>query len=468
MICNVCHVTKPESEFTKVNRSKDGTKGLCKECKSKRDAEYYERLQKRNAKLEFFELTTDLLTKRKRARIGVLNLVKFTDREQTKNIASVDMTNFGLNAILKELDEPYEYCNARTVNDYEFILISLTSSMDVENLIYTFEAFAPSEVKAKVIVGGFGVININLIKTYIDIACFGRCEGQINDILADKRLSNVWRKEDDPELTGEYEIRQAQYLVDGECAIGCRHQCGFCQYTYTRRPMKPNQLYRHGKSTSAIESEWAALEVSKAGSYTTAWDGWSDETRRKVLKPVTDSSIRRKLIEIGTNKDIDGGINLKVFQIVGYPWETKESVLEDIYNTNKLLREIDSNIYNNITLVFYNTPFSPEPLTPMQYDASNIYINWRDVLNFKYVYNGKRLKGIISPMISGSYTLMKRTFINRATVGHAEMFKRVVFNSMLGRMNDKRKMDWLLKHGAIDERLFGEIDSLPYRLTAPR
>jgi hypothetical protein len=460
MICGTCKREKPNEDFTKLNISKDGTHGLCKECKSLRDLKHNNKVRALDAELPYFDFKPDLLI-RKTPRIGVLNLIKFTDRKKTKGIASIDMLNMGLRAILKELKEPYEYCDARYMNDYQVILISLTSVMDIENLIYTFEAFAPKDVKPQIIVGGFGVMNINLIKPYIDIACFGRGEGQINDIITGKRFDNVWRKEDDPNLQGKYKIRQMQYLVDGECAIGCRNRCKFCQYTFVRRSANRDELYHHGKGTATIESDWNSLNVDKPGRFTSAWDGWSDDTRHKVSKPITNQTITDKLIDFGT-RDIHGGINLKIFQIVGYPWETPDSVLNDIRKTREMFEYIDSRISNDIVLSFLNTPFAPEPMTPMQYESANIYVSWQNILQSRHIYNGKHLRAVLLPYISGPFSLLKRIFIHRATEDQLDIFKSILFSGRLRHMSDENKVAWLLKYKVIDAGMFGNINSAPF------
>lgn len=465
MICGKCKKEKPESEFTKLNRSKNGKRGLCKGCKKERDRKHEKQKKLKEKELPYFELIPDLVH-RDKARVGVLNLYKFNDRYNTKDTPANKMLNIGLNAIIKELDEPFEYCDIKNINDYAFILISLTSVMDIENLIYTFEKFGPKDRKAKVIVGGFGVCNIRLIIPYIDIACFGRGEGQINDIIAGKRFNNVWRKEDDPLLQNKYEVRQTQYLVKGEYGVGCRNNCKYCQYTNVRLPINKDSKYNPGKFISSIESDWKALDVYKAGRYTSAWDGWSEDTRRRVCKPITDQMIINKLIDIG-NRNITGGINIKIFQIVGYPWETKESVMNDINNWNSIFQYIDNNIKNRLVLSFLNTPFGPEPLTPMQYEPANINISWQNVLTKNTLFAGEHLMANIIPTISGAFTLLKRIFIHRSEVNDLELFKRIVFSSKLKQLNDECKIKYLLKYKIINKKMFGKVQSAGFDFLVP-
>lgn len=465
MICGTCKAEKPDNEFTKLNVSKDGSKGLCRICKKERDIKHSVIKKVNNQRLPFFELTPNLI-KRTNARIGVLNLHKFSDRENTKGIPMVNMSNVGLNAILKELGESYEYCDAKQINDYEYILLSLTSVMDVENLIYTFEKYAPTDIRSKIIVGGFGVCNIKLITPYVDIAVFGRAEAQIREIIEGKRFDNVWRKTDDPHIENRYTIRQTQYLVDGEIGVGCRNHCRYCQYTHIRRQIHDNTIYNPGSKIASIESEWSALNATRAGRYTTAWDGWSDSTRKMVCKPVTDEAIVAKLIDLG-NRDISGALNIKVFQIVGYPWETEKSVVDDMEKCKGIFRAVNDNIKNKIVLSFLNTPFGPEPITPMQYDAANIETSWRVVVRPDEYYVGKKVMAHIVPFITGSFTLLKRVFIHRAEVEDLDLFKNIAFSSKLRRMPDTDKIKWLLKYRVIDAKMFGKIESAAFDYLIP-
>jgi hypothetical protein len=457
LICGRCKQSKPLDEFTTLNRSKNGSRGLCKKCKKQRDAASREKRDQMRGELPYFAITPDIIQKPiMRPRIGVMVLEKIADRENTKSF--FDLKNFGLCAILSELDEPWEYTRPELINVYEFVLVSLTSVMDVENLIYTFECFTPKPVKPKIIIGGFGVINIKLMLPYIDIAVFGRAEGQINEILAGEEFDNVWRKERDPDLEGKYIIRAPRYLVLGENGIGCRGRCKFCQYTWTRPALQRNQKYNPGQSLYIQETDWAGLEITKAGRYTTAWDGWSEETRLRVSKPITDQSIRDKLLSIGNLEGIDATINIKVFQIIGYPWETIESVKEGINCTAELLRQIDEAIANKIILAFLCTPFGPEPMTPMQYEQGNIEVNWREELNGIDVYRGKHIDAFITPVIPGPYTLTKRIMINRAEMNDLGAFKLIAFSSRLKRLPERYKVPWMLKHGIIGREMFDKIN----------
>lgn len=144
---------------------------------------------------------------------------------------------------------------------------------------------------------------------------------------------------------------------------------------------------------------------------------------------------------------------------MGYPWETEQSVLSDIETVKDLLSYIDEHITNSITLAFFVTPFSPEPMTPMQYDRANIHINWRDLLAGKMVYEGKHIKAFIITAIGGPFSLLKRTWINRAETNDLEAFKAVVYDSRVKRMPERYKVEWLLNNGKIDPGICDGVDS---------
>ncbi len=455
MICGKCKQAKPESEFTKINKSKDGKKGLCKDCKKSRDEEQRAKKDQKDSSLADFGLTPDLLKRNKKPKVGVMLLEKIVER---KNIKEIEQS-MGMNAILSELKQPYEECKPEHINEYKFVLVSLTSVMDVENLIYSMEKYAPKDRTCKVVIGGFGVWNINLLIPYIDIAVFGRAEGQINEILAGQRLANVWRKSDDPMLESKYSVRQPKYLVEGENSIGCHYRCKFCQYSHTRLAIGKEAKYDPGKHMKVQETDWNSLEIKETG-HTTAWDGWSEETRLRVSKPITDKSIIDKLVKV--NDEGLGHVFLKIFQIVGYPWETVESVASDVARTIGMLEDIEELITYRLTIAFLCTPFGPEPLTPMQYDSANIETNWRELLNGKQLYKGDKVHAYIIAATSGPFTLVKRMMIHRARQGDLEAFKNIVFNSKLKRMPERFKVPFLLENGYIDKDMFGEVQSAPF------
>jgi len=167
-------------------------------------------------------------------KIGVLLFYDKINRGTRDN--SFDKLPYhGFKYILSELEHPYEVINISQIKECDFVLCSLTSVMDIENLIYAFETYKPDKGRCKIIVGGFGCINIASIYDYIDIAVFGRAEEQINDIIAGVEFPNVWRKDRDVGLEGKYIIRQPDALLPFESMVGCRNKCYFCHYSWTRK-----------------------------------------------------------------------------------------------------------------------------------------------------------------------------------------------------------------------------------------
>jgi len=450
--CSRCGHVGPDKDFIKGHRTYNGTVGRCKECRAKIGKAWR---TKQDVMPKPFIPVPNML-ERTRVDIGVLRLQKIVDRRLGKEPNRIE-SNFGIKAILKELNGPYEACFPETINHYRIVLISLTSVMDIENLIYTFERYCPETVTAKIIVGGFGVINIKLIVPYIDVAVFGRAEGQINDIINGFSFENTWRKEYDPEVTRQYQIRQPQYLLEGENSIGCRNRCSYCQYGHIRLPIGKAVKYNPGKGIHTPETDWKGLVVDKAGAYITAWDGWSETTRLRVNKNITDDDIISKLLDIGNNRDVVNTVHMKIFQITGYLWETKESVLEDIESVGLMLADIDKQITNKFVIVFLVTPFGPEPLTPMQYEPANIYIDWRGTLMGTKVYYGEHIKAFVLNLITGPFVLMKRVWINRAEIGDLDRFKAVAFNTKIKRMPERYKVPWLLENKHINPGLFGRV-----------
>lgn len=95
-------------------------------------------------------------------------------------------------------------------------------------------------------------------------------------------------------------------------------------------------------------------------------DGLSEETRRRVNKPITDDMIVQYFeMMIGR-----GHVNFKTFFIFGYPWEREE----DFEQFEYLMRRLFAlKLRTNISLRIKWTPLVPQPCTPLgkehaQYD----------------------------------------------------------------------------------------------------
>lgn len=357
----------------------------------------------------------------------------------------------GMNSILSELRYQYEYCAVEKIKEYNFALLSLTSISDVESA--ALQITEQCKGKCKIIAGGQGCISIRPIINIIDVAVFGRAEGQINDIIDGATPRNVWRKETDPLFLRQYEVRQFQYFLSGERSVGCKKKCFFCQYTWSRKYVSTGATYSHGSDLVTPEEDWSGLQVSKPGRYTTAWDGWSESTRFKVNKCISDAQISDKLSKI-LAENFSAAVNIKIFNIVWYPWETEETLRSDIANVAKILRAADAEHGTRILIMFLLTPFSPEPLTPMAHMPANVTEDTRGIVERigRQVYKGKKIEAFILPQINSGYTLAKRVLINRG--GSAAMLRALADATKKYKATEKM----VVAAGELDMSIFREYD----------
>ncbi len=318
----------------------------------------------------------------------------------------------GFEAIIKEVSvyRDVDIVSPAEARNYKTLLWSIPSPVEIERM----ELSRYSKPAGQIIIAG-GMCALNPWAAYdkIDAMIFGRAEGQIMAILDGLETDNVWRKSKDPRVEGQYSIRQAVELIDGETQIGCRYKCKFCQYTWIRQQQVLSKGY-DANMKSTPEDHWRDLVVASSGRYTTAWDGFSEQTRLAVGKKITDEDIIQK-IRAMQSLDLSAAIVLKIYMIVGYPWETEKTVLRDIYELRQLLSAADTGKGGRVVIMFIVTPFSPEPLTPMQSMAISM-INWRGVINEagRALYWAEKLEAFILPQIAGPETLKKRIETNRA------------------------------------------------------
>ena len=142
---------------------------------------------------------------------------------------------------------------------------------------------------------------------------------------------------------------------------------------------------------------------------------------------------------------------LKVFQIVGYPWETVDSLNADIEHMREVLASADlaTKQTGRVVIMFVNTPFSPEPLTPMQDDRASVDINWRHALigqtsKCRNVYTGTNIEAFILPQISGPLSLLRRVAVNRG----ATREQLIAFGRAKTIQDAQQIMPGIWEHGA--------------------
>jgi len=243
---------------------------------------------------------------------------------------------------------------------------------------------------------------------------FGRAEGDVDNIIFGEGANYCYDYDNDPDCNNKYVIRRPQYLLEGEKSVGCGRRCKFCQYAATRS-LIGGEYTGAGKGYNITEDIWSKFPI-KTGNVTTALDGFSEETRSKIGKRVSDAKIIEKLERILS--EINGIMRLKVFQIVGYPWETPESLENDILKFRDTLAKVRScNGKSRIMMMVTVTPFSPEPLTEMEDCPANVDADWRSILlddKYRCIYDSPHINNtFVLPQIPGSLLLLKRVAVNR-------------------------------------------------------
>jgi len=255
-------------------------------------------------------------------RIGVYVFKnKIKDKGTRKNNFYDGLPYAGLNSLLLELQGEYsiDYCSIDTIDDYDFVLIPIISYYDIYNLLNEFRN--KKSHKSKIVIGGPGLVNIRLIKDFIDIAVFGRIEGRIKDVLKGELFPNVWRKEDDPDLKKKYEFGKVKFLIKNqfiqERSVGCPKKCAFCLYSWTHdffyeeksRNFNSNLDSDFAKRKGYLANEdffqtfsWEQAKIS----ISTALDGVTERTRKIVFKSISREEIINKLLDaynVETKKD---------------------------------------------------------------------------------------------------------------------------------------------------------------------
>ena len=356
-------------------------------------------------------------------------------RRRVDTAAAVD--SFGARTIRAEMPYNYDIVTIDKILRYDFACLSITSVVEMMNVLCDVDTLGFKPGQCKVVVGGMGALNIWPIHHLVDIAVFGRAEGQIADVLNGGNPPNVWRKAIDPDLEGAYEIRQASRLLPGEAGVGCPEGCAYCQYTVVRDHYASISGYRAGDVTgrgNVYEDDWRRL-VFRSGRNQTAWDGWSEATRYRVRKRLSDREVVRKLVDLREQRNPTAS-NIKIYQIVGYPWETPETLHTDMTAVSQMLAEADGPAGTRIVLMFSVNIFSPEPLTPMAGERVD-FRGWRSVINAwqsptgreRQVHSGPCIEAFVLPQIDGPLTLQRRVAMNRADRRNAAKVREFVLRA---------------------------------------
>lgn len=334
--------------------------------------------------------------------------------------------NIGGEIIFRLVKDMYgcDITNADNAHNYDLILVSIPSSGQLIDVYKLAIKGQWSKRKFKVVVGGYGVQNINLLKGLVDYAFFGRAHDCIRDIIDgiidggihDLVLDNMLEV-DNPHIV---KFRQAPLMdnsVFAEEFTGCPLKCKFCHYTYARKFNGKTNGYTQALLTGGDADEVLYSDIAsftdKRGRIRTAIDGFSERIRYLYGKRISNDMIVagiNHLGEIALDKrqgDMFGGHELNkrtvmtVYNICNFPGETSDDEQEFIDNIQRAEPK------TRVIFILHSTPFRASPATPMQWERVQIFPDWsaqrekticdRDNLLVKYSYT---LEGPWSQLIA--------------------------------------------------------------------
>ena len=303
--------------------------------------------------------------------------------------------NIGGDVIFKLASElcHVERISADMVDAHELVLVSIPSSGQLIDVFRLAMKHGWDKRRCKILVGGYGVQNVNLLRGLIDFAFFGRahdCLREIIDGIMQGGVPDSLREHmisvDSPHVV---RFRQAPLMdnsVFREEFTGCPLKCKFCHYTYARKFNGKTSGYTQALLTDGNSDEVLYSDIpgfsEKRGRIRTAIDGFSERIRYLYGKRISNDLIVQginHLGEIATDKyqtDMFGGNEMNrrtvmtVYNICNFPYETQDDELEFIDNVQR------STPKTRVIFILHSTPFRASPATPMQWERVQVFPDW--------------------------------------------------------------------------------------------
>jgi hypothetical protein len=345
-----------------------------------------------------------------------------------------------------------EFCTPESAKEYDIVLISMTSVFDIYafvKAVYQYKHWHKRNFIA--IVGGYGVQNVNAIIPLIDYAWYGRAENEIVSLLSNipdyqhrslldvRNIKPVYVNQTSELYPHEFNIGtkiHGGYLYK-EQILGCHNQCFYCHYTFARKYIKTkDNLYSLQMYSSSQE-----LEVSNKKAYNPeiknlvyAIDGYSDRLRYIYNRKNKQKDIDEFIIYT-TNACQKSSIFHRVYNITGMETETEEDEREFIEHIISLENGINKKCY----IVIHNTPLHPSLLTPVMYSPVNIDSKSRHKVG-KPIYEGEKLKIMVSWGSESNYTLLQSVVVERAKQPFEDVFINMIYNRKLHQLSVDDKM----------------------------
>jgi hypothetical protein len=348
------------------------------------------------------------------------------------------------------------FCSPETAHQHKVVLVSLTSTFDVLNLVHAVGRLSTWHKRSfRVVVGGFGAQNVTPLRHYVDHAVFGRAEGFVADLVAallkgrdfvhpsvmnlEAGLHPVVFGQADQLYQHELATQPKPYL---ESEIGCPRRCMFCHFTFARRHLKSHDKTFQGSWA------WASKEVvfnrlltdsPLKGRTRTALDGLSERLRFAFNKPYSDATILRTLKEVSL-RWLGDAAWLKVYLIGSFPTESAD----DLASFEDTIRRVEAP-GKAVYLTFHATPFRPSPLTPSAYLPATLATNWnaKSEPGRRDIIRTEKVRANWSMTMEGPFSHLQSLVVERATPDSDPLINTLVFSAKLQQLRGPHKIEAL-------------------------
>jgi len=370
--------------------------------------------------------------------------------KQTYKKECLDVRQFaGFKMIIDSIERKgyvVDYAGIDTIYKYDVVLVSITAQCDWWTFVRERHYWKKKDVK--VIVGGAGVLNVRHLLPFADYFVLGAGQNLIIEILEALRKGDDFEHKNvinsktfnskknyfiKQEPAYPYEIDLSHNNVYKQNNIGCNHKCFFCGYTWHRKHNKAGNAFEWDSVAIDLSTTEAAMldfvegkkDINFKTFRTTAIDGFSERLRFMVNKKIKKEHIDLFLEKMITDEEAKAH-QIKLFNIVGYPTETKEDwfeLLEHFKNTEKHKKVSEA----EWCIILHSTPFRSMPATPMA-NAPVSYINYRKKISKvlgghlagNRIYAGKNMWAVESMGTESLPTVFEDMIMNRGTEEEAE------------------------------------------------